>query len=85
MIKHVFLIIKENRPYDLMVSELIDPKMPGYQKPVQTTSNGRVEVKGSKGRLSLTVTTWAGQFVQWTRICEMVKDQWKIDNPPKSN
>ena len=40
-------------------------------------SEGFRQRTDGKGRLSLAVTTWAGQFVQWTRICEMVRDQWK--------
>ena len=31
----------ENKPYDIMVAELLDPLMPGYQKPVIGESNGK--------------------------------------------
>jgi peptide/nickel transport system substrate-binding protein len=30
-----------------------------------------------QGRLSIQVTTWGGQFVQYTRICEVIREQWK--------
>ncbi len=30
-----------------------------------------------KGRLSLVITTWGGQFIQFTRIAEMIREQWK--------
>jgi Protein of unknown function (DUF1553)/Protein of unknown function (DUF1549)/Planctomycete cytochrome C len=36
----------ENKPYDVMVAELIDPTMPGYQKPVISEANGKVVVSG---------------------------------------
>ena len=31
----------ENKPYDVMVAELIDPLMPGYQKPIISEANGK--------------------------------------------
>ncbi|WP_160164474.1 PSD1 and planctomycete cytochrome C domain-containing protein [Pedosphaera parvula] len=31
----------ENKPYDVMVAELIDPLMPGYQKPFISEANGK--------------------------------------------
>jgi mono/diheme cytochrome c family protein len=31
----------ENKPYDVMVAELIDPLMPDYQKPVVSSANGK--------------------------------------------
>ena len=31
----------ENKPYDVMVAELLDPLMPGYQKPTITQANGK--------------------------------------------
>ncbi len=31
----------ENKPYDVMVAELIDPLMPGYQKPIISQANGK--------------------------------------------
>ena len=33
-----------NKPYDVMVAELIDPAMPGYQKPVPEKMNGDYQV-----------------------------------------
>ncbi|MCC7367087.1 MAG: ABC transporter substrate-binding protein [Chloroflexi bacterium] len=30
-----------------------------------------------KGRLSIEITTLGGQFIQYTRIAEMIRDQWK--------
>ena len=32
-----------------------------------------------KGRLRLEVTTYGGQFIQFTQISEMIRDQWKAD------
>jgi peptide/nickel transport system substrate-binding protein len=30
-----------------------------------------------QGRLSIVVDTWGGQFVQYTRICEVIREQWR--------
>src|SRR5205823_4294828 len=30
-----------------------------------------------KGRVSVVITTWGGQFIQFTRIAEMIREQWK--------
>jgi hypothetical protein len=35
-----------NRPLDVMVAELIDPAMPGYQKPIVSEPNGKRVVSG---------------------------------------
>src|SRR5439155_684384 len=40
-------------------------------------SEGYRQRTDGKGRLSIVVTTWGGQFVQYTRISEMIRDQWK--------
>ncbi len=34
----------ENKPYDVMVAELLDPLMPGYQKPIISTPNGKLVI-----------------------------------------
>lgn len=34
----------ENKPYDVMVAELLDPLMPGYQKPIVSTPNGKMVI-----------------------------------------
>ncbi len=44
--KWIYQSFLENKPYDLMVAELIDPLMPGYQKPVVSEPNGHREVTG---------------------------------------
>lgn len=36
----IFNSFLKNRPYDVMVAELIDPSMPGYQKPKPQKQNG---------------------------------------------
>jgi hypothetical protein len=33
-----------NKPYDVMVAELLDPLMPGYQKPIISTPNGKMVI-----------------------------------------
>ncbi|MGH9631486.1 MAG: PSD1 and planctomycete cytochrome C domain-containing protein [Bryobacteraceae bacterium] len=38
----IFKSFAENRPYDIMVAELIDPKMPGYQESKQLNANGKL-------------------------------------------
>ena len=30
-----------------------------------------------KGRLSIVITTWGGQFIQFTRIAEVIREQWR--------
>lgn len=37
----IYRSFKENKPFDVMVAELIDPMMPGYQKPVIRDANGK--------------------------------------------
>lgn len=36
----------ENKPYDLMVAELLDPTMPGHQKSSAAVANGKVNIIG---------------------------------------
>jgi peptide/nickel transport system substrate-binding protein len=43
----------------------------------QTDSEGyRLRTDGT-GRLRLEIQTLGGQFIQYTRICKMIRDQWK--------
>ena len=44
--KWIYQSFLENKPYDVMVAELIDPLMPGYQKPIVSEPNGHREVTG---------------------------------------
>ncbi len=44
--KWIYESFVQNKPYDIMVAELIDPLMPGYQKPVISEANGKVVVSG---------------------------------------
>ncbi len=37
----IFKSFADNKPFDLMVAELIDPTLPGYRKPVITQANGK--------------------------------------------
>ncbi len=43
----------------------------------QKDSEGFRQRTDGKGRLSLAADTWGGQFVQYTRICEVIREQWK--------
>src|SRR6202012_398952 len=36
----------ENKPYDLMVAELLDPTLPGHQKSSTANANGKINVIG---------------------------------------
>lgn len=44
--KWIYQSFLENKPYDVMVAELIDPLMPDYQKPIVSEPNGAREVTG---------------------------------------
>jgi len=37
----IFKSFAENKPFDLMVAELIDPTLPGYRKPIISEANGK--------------------------------------------
>jgi mono/diheme cytochrome c family protein len=37
----IFKSFEENKPFDLLVAELIDPTLPGYRKPIISEANGK--------------------------------------------
>jgi peptide/nickel transport system substrate-binding protein len=43
----------------------------------QKDSEGYRQRTDGKGRLTIEITTLGGQFIQYTRISEMIRDQWK--------
>jgi peptide/nickel transport system substrate-binding protein len=43
----------------------------------QKDAEGYRQRPDGKGKLSIEVTTLAGQFIQYTRISEMIRDQWR--------
>jgi len=42
----IYQSFRENKPYDLMVAELLDPTMPGHQKSSTANANGKINVIG---------------------------------------
>jgi hypothetical protein len=42
----IYKSFAENKPYDLMVAEILDPTMPGYQKADLANANGKINVIG---------------------------------------
>jgi mono/diheme cytochrome c family protein len=42
----IYTSFAANKPYDVMVAELIDPTLPGYQKPIVSEPNGARTVTG---------------------------------------